>query len=303
MPYFPHRYGPTAGIKELRHAVANLYNETYRQGKDSQYTHENVCIVPGGRAGLIRIAAIIGVSEVLETITMCGWWLISIVMSVGCLRCLPDSGCGCLDIPFFSRTDLRFVLQSIPPILPCSPLSGVFCRCQHRFLREIITSFTFPNCRKLSRRPTFVIICPGWPFADFLLDQRSTRYYRSMGISVVVMSNPRNPTGQVIKGKELEELVDISRRGVTLVCVDSIYPEVISAAYMLIFWSLAWMNSILGISTLQSWKARASLQLHMSTVGSPMHSMIVSREGGGGLIAALIRDRCKRRVRKLHMLS
>lgn len=56
------RYGPTAGIKELRHAVANLYNETYRQGKDSKYTHENVCIVPGGRAGLIRIAAIIGVS-------------------------------------------------------------------------------------------------------------------------------------------------------------------------------------------------------------------------------------------------
>lgn len=56
------RYGPTTGIKELRHAVANLYNETYRQGKDSKYTYENVCIVPGGRAGLIRIAAIIGVS-------------------------------------------------------------------------------------------------------------------------------------------------------------------------------------------------------------------------------------------------
>lgn len=27
---------------------------------DSQYTWENVCIVPGGRAGLIRIAAILG---------------------------------------------------------------------------------------------------------------------------------------------------------------------------------------------------------------------------------------------------
>lgn len=53
-------YGPTAGIKSLRAAVANLYNDDYRKGKDSQYTWENVCIVPGGRAGLIRIAAVLG---------------------------------------------------------------------------------------------------------------------------------------------------------------------------------------------------------------------------------------------------
>jgi aspartate/methionine/tyrosine aminotransferase len=53
-------YGPTAGIKPLREAVANLYNEHHRKGKPSQYTWENVCIVPGGRAGLIRIAAVLG---------------------------------------------------------------------------------------------------------------------------------------------------------------------------------------------------------------------------------------------------
>ncbi|KAK5078589.1 hypothetical protein LTR64_002997 [Lithohypha guttulata] len=53
-------YGPTAGIKPLRTAVANLYNENYRKGKLSKYTWENVCIVPGGRAGLIRIAAVLG---------------------------------------------------------------------------------------------------------------------------------------------------------------------------------------------------------------------------------------------------
>lgn len=52
-------YGPTAGIKPLREAVANYYNETYRQNKSSQYTYKNVCIVPGGRAGLTRIASII----------------------------------------------------------------------------------------------------------------------------------------------------------------------------------------------------------------------------------------------------
>lgn len=53
-------YGPTVGIKPLREAVANLYNEHYRKGKESQYTWENVCIVPGGRAGLTRIAAVLG---------------------------------------------------------------------------------------------------------------------------------------------------------------------------------------------------------------------------------------------------
>lgn len=53
-------YGPTAGIKPLREAIAKLYNDNYRKGKESQYTWENVCVVPGGRAGLIRIAAVLG---------------------------------------------------------------------------------------------------------------------------------------------------------------------------------------------------------------------------------------------------
>jgi len=52
-------YGPTAGIKPLREAVAKLYNVHHRQDKESKYTWENVCIVPGGRAGLIRIAAVL----------------------------------------------------------------------------------------------------------------------------------------------------------------------------------------------------------------------------------------------------
>lgn len=53
-------YGPTAGIKPLRAAIANLYNAHHRAGKESQYSWENVCVVPGGRAGLIRIAAVLG---------------------------------------------------------------------------------------------------------------------------------------------------------------------------------------------------------------------------------------------------
>ena len=42
----------TAGVKELRQAVADYYNREYRQGKESQYTYRNICIVPGGRAGI-----------------------------------------------------------------------------------------------------------------------------------------------------------------------------------------------------------------------------------------------------------
>lgn len=55
-----HEYAPTTGVKQFRAAVANLYNKTYREGMKSQYTYENVCIVPGGRAGLSRVAAVIG---------------------------------------------------------------------------------------------------------------------------------------------------------------------------------------------------------------------------------------------------
>jgi hypothetical protein len=82
-------YAPTTGVKglfsfislsicgldpsvALREAVANLYNHTYRQGKASQYTHENVCIVPGGRAGLSRVAAV--VSDVYCVGVIISYW-------------------------------------------------------------------------------------------------------------------------------------------------------------------------------------------------------------------------------------
>ncbi|CAI4211554.1 unnamed protein product [Parascedosporium putredinis] len=44
-------YAPVAGIRPLREAVARLYNEEHRKGKESQYTWENVAIVPGGGRG------------------------------------------------------------------------------------------------------------------------------------------------------------------------------------------------------------------------------------------------------------
>ena len=53
-------HAPVTGLTELREKVATYYNHLYRQGKASQYSKENVCIVPGGRAGITRIMAILG---------------------------------------------------------------------------------------------------------------------------------------------------------------------------------------------------------------------------------------------------
>jgi aspartate/methionine/tyrosine aminotransferase len=55
-----HEYAPVAGIADLRAAVADFYNRTYRRGMRSRYTPENVAISGGGRAGLTRVAAALG---------------------------------------------------------------------------------------------------------------------------------------------------------------------------------------------------------------------------------------------------
>lgn len=53
-------YAPVPGLWELREAVADYYNRTFRQGMPSQYSAENVCISGGGRTGLTRVAASLG---------------------------------------------------------------------------------------------------------------------------------------------------------------------------------------------------------------------------------------------------
>jgi aspartate/methionine/tyrosine aminotransferase len=55
-----HEYAPTAGFKPLRDAIADYYNREFRQDKTLKYGAENVCVVPGGRSGLSRIAAVLG---------------------------------------------------------------------------------------------------------------------------------------------------------------------------------------------------------------------------------------------------
>jgi len=53
-------YGPVAGTRELREAIAAHYNRLFRQGKKSQYTWENVSVASGGRLMLSRIFAGLG---------------------------------------------------------------------------------------------------------------------------------------------------------------------------------------------------------------------------------------------------
>lgn len=55
-----HEYAAVAGLWELREAVADYYNRTFRVGMPSQYTAENVAISGGGRTGLTRVAASLG---------------------------------------------------------------------------------------------------------------------------------------------------------------------------------------------------------------------------------------------------
>jgi aspartate/methionine/tyrosine aminotransferase len=53
-------YSPVGGSKALKAAVADLYNDRYRQGMKSRYGPENVAISPGGRSALTRVAASLG---------------------------------------------------------------------------------------------------------------------------------------------------------------------------------------------------------------------------------------------------
>ncbi|EJD02217.1 aminotransferase [Fomitiporia mediterranea MF3/22] len=160
IPFDSLEYAPTTGVKALREAVANLYNENYRQGKASKYTFENVCIVPGGRAGLSRLAAVIS--------------------NVYCAYQIPDYTAYDQVLGAFKR------LVPIPTILD--------------------------------------------PDDHYRLNIKQTkRDIRSQGLSVILASNPRNPTGQVIKGNELKELVSLSRESTTLILDEFyswyIYPE------------------------------------------------------------------------------
>ncbi|KAK4460298.1 aspartate aminotransferase [Cladorrhinum samala] len=140
-------YGPTAGIKPLREAVARLYNEMHRKGKASQYTWENVAIVPGGRAGLIRIAAVLNNAYV-------GFFI-------------PD---------YTAYNEMLSLFKNFAAIpVPLAEEDGYHIH-PEKIAEEI-----------------------------------------ARGTSVIITSNPRNPTGLVVTNPELAEIQDICRERATLV--------------------------------------------------------------------------------------
>lgn len=65
-------YAPTAGIKPLREAVALLYNDLYRKGKESQYTWENVRCKLDNR--YIPLDDIKSPYSVFLVGVYCAWW-------------------------------------------------------------------------------------------------------------------------------------------------------------------------------------------------------------------------------------
>ncbi|PWZ02219.1 PLP-dependent transferase [Testicularia cyperi] len=149
-----HEYAPNTGILELRKAVARYYNHTFRQGKEQQYEASNVCIVPGGRAGMTRLAAVIG--------------------SVNCGYQLPE------------YTSYESMLSAFKSLVP------------------IPTVLSEEDRYKLSP-------------ADL------RKEIKGRGLSAMIMSNPRNPTGMLIEGEELHELVDMSRELGCTMLLDEFY--------------------------------------------------------------------------------
>lgn len=154
IPEEAYEYASTTGTKELRKAVANLYNEIYRKNKSSKYTEENVCIVPGGRAGLSRLA----------------------------------SAMGDVNVGYF-----------LPEYTAYEQMLSVFRR--------------FVPIPTALEEETRYHISP-----ETLKKEISSR-----GLSVIVASNPRNPTGQVIQDDELAALVQIAKERHTAMIMDEFY--------------------------------------------------------------------------------
>lgn len=153
-------YAPVPGIWELRRAVAELYNQLYRQGRASQYTERNVCICGGGRASLTRAVAALG--------------------HVNLGHFLPDY------TAYEELLDIFKAFTAIPILL--DPAKGY-----HFSLEELRREIT------------------------------------GRGLSALLLSNPCNPTGKVIRGAELEAWVATARELQCSLLIDEFYSHYVWA--------------------------------------------------------------------------
>jgi aspartate/methionine/tyrosine aminotransferase len=137
-----HAYAPVDGLRELRARVADFYNTFYRRGLPSQYTAENVCIAPGGRAALSRLAAAMA------------------PINLG--HFIPD---------YTAYEELLFAFRGFIPI------------------------------------PILLDARAGYRFSPS--DLRDEIVGRGLG--GILLSNPANPTGQVVEGPELRDWIEVAR--------------------------------------------------------------------------------------------
>jgi aspartate/methionine/tyrosine aminotransferase len=194
-------YAPIAGIKKLREKVAELYNKRYRVGKASQYTFENICIVPGGRAALTRLAAAVGGGFPSSFSFFFFFYL--------------------LPLNFSSSSDV-YVGFFLPDYTAYEEMLSIFKR-----LVPIPNALKAKNRyqihpKKLRHEVKFL------PFSLLLIHSCSLLLQiAEKGLSVILESNPCNPTGQVIQGEELKQRIDCARENHCTLILDEFYSSYI----------------------------------------------------------------------------
>src|SRR3984957_20476441 len=164
------QYSPVAGNKLLCQGVADFYNATYRRGKKSKYTADNVSSGRGGRLALTRLASAHG--------------------DINMGHFIPD---------YTAYEELLSVFKAFTPI----PI-----------LLEAKNGYKIP----LAALKKEIL---------------------GRGLSALLVSNPCNPTGQLIEGDELQAWCGLARECQCSLIIDEFYshyiyngknPRVVSAA-------------------------------------------------------------------------
>jgi hypothetical protein len=148
------QYSPVAGHRDLRQAVADFYNTTFRQGKKSLYTCDNVSIASGGRLALTRLASALG--------------------NINMGHFIPD---------YTAYEELLSVFRAFTPI----PI-----------LLDAESGYKIP----LATLKKEIL---------------------GRGLSALLVSNPSNPTGQLIEAEELRAWCGLARECQCSFIIDEFY--------------------------------------------------------------------------------
>ena len=152
------QYGTVSGAKDLRQAVADFYNATYRHGKKSKYSADNVSIAGGGRLALTRLASALG--------------------NINMGHFIPD---------YTAYEELLSVFKAFTPI------------------------------------PILLRAESGYKIAPADLEEEIL----GRGLSALLVSNPANPTGQLMEGRELAAWCDLARECQCSMIFDEFYSHYI----------------------------------------------------------------------------